>query len=47
MPAPTGTKSDFDNMLNEYIPKKKKKKKEGGFSPWTKMNKEKPSGHGK
>lgn len=35
-PVPTdGTKRDFGNMLNAYIPKKKKAKH--GFSPWVKM----------
>lgn len=34
-----GTKRDFGNMLNAYIPKKKKAKH--GFSPWTKMKGEK------
>ena len=37
LPVPkTGTKRDFGNMLNAYIPKRKKAK-HGDFSPWLKM----------
>lgn len=39
LPVPSGgTKRDFGNMLNEYIPKRSHKKKPSyEFSPWTKM----------
>ena len=41
LPVPTtGTKRDFGNMLNAYMPHKKKAKhgdKSPSFSPWTKM----------
>jgi len=38
-PEAIGTASDFNNMLNQYKPRKKKTKYEASFSPWTQMNK--------
>jgi len=33
----SGTKAEFNNMLNQHIPKHKKKKKHQEISPWMLM----------